>query len=71
MQSLDRDVLTINRMRKFSRKAVEYRLTYALVCHLSDDSTATSGKDEIKHITKIFKAHRSEMDADYGFISHS
>ena len=71
MRSLDREVITINRMRKFARKAREYKLTYALIFHLADDETATSGKDEIEHITKIFKAHRSAMDADYGFISSS
>ena len=55
-------------MRKFARKAREYKLTYALIFHLSDGADATAGKDDIEHITKAFKAHRSAMDADYAFI---
>ena len=67
-QSLDRDIITINRIRKFARKTREYKLTYALLVYLADGEKATAGKDDIEHITKLFKAHRSAMDADYGFI---
>ena len=69
MKSLDREVLTLNRMRKFARKAREYKLTYALLFHMADGKDASAGKDDIKHIKKLFKVHRSAMDADYSFIA--
>ena len=72
LRSLGADVLTLDRVRKFARKAREYKLTYALLFHLADGEELNStGKDEIEHITKLFKAHRSAMDADYGFIASS
>ena len=70
MKSLDRQVITTNRIRKSARKAREYKLTYALIFYLGEDNEiASKGKDEIEHITKLFKAHRSAMDSDYGFIA--
>ena len=70
-KSLDKSVLTLNRIRKFARKAREYKLTYALIIHLGKGELATAGKDQIEHITKLFKAHRSAMDADYSFINNA
>ena len=70
LKLLDRQVLTLNRIRKFVRKARECKLTYALIFYLADNNeTATTGKDEIEHITKLFKAHISAIDSDYGFIT--
>ena len=69
MKSLDRDVITTNRVRKFARKTREYKSTYALLIHIAGGKDATARKDDIEHITKLFKAHRSAMDADYGFIA--
>ena len=72
MKSLDASVLTLNRIRKFARKAREYKLTYALLFHCEESGKEErTGKDTIEHLTKLFKAHRSAMDADYGFISSS
>ena len=72
VQLLDRGVLTTDRIRKFARKAREYKLTYALILYIGDeDSTGTKGNDHIEHVTKLFKTHRSAMDSDYGFISNS
>ena len=71
MKSLARDVITVNRSQKFARKAREYKLTYAFIVDLADGKDATAGKDEIEHITRMFKVHRLAMDADYGFISRS
>ena len=69
MQSLERGVLTTDRIRKFDRKAREYKLTYALIFYMrGKDSNGIKGKDDIEHITKLFKAHQSAMGADYGFI---
>ena len=70
-KSLATDVLTINRLRKFARKTREYKLTYALLFHMQGRGNGSAGKDEIEHITKHFKAHRSAMDADYSFILNS
>ena len=71
IKSLDASVLTLNRIRKFARKAREYKLTYALLFHYEESGKERTGKDTIEHVTKLFKAHRSAMDADYGFISSS
>ena len=69
IQSLGIDVLTLNRVRKFARKAIEYKLTYALLFHLADgEELSSTGKDEIEHITRLFKAHRSALESDYNFI---
>ena len=72
VQSLSSDALTVDRVRKFSRKAREYKLTYALLFHLADgEELGSTDKDKIEHITILFKAHCSAMDADYGFISNA
>ena len=59
------------KIRKFVRKAQEYKLTYALIFHLADDKDGSVGKDDVEHITKAFKAPRSAMDADYAFIANA
>ena len=71
LKSIDRSVVTIDRIRKFARKAREYKLTYSLLIHEADGKDATAMKDEIEHITKLFKVHRSAMDSDYQFIAKS
>ena len=70
LKSLDREVLDINRIRKFARKAREYKLTYSLMFDMADGGKEAAKKSDIEHITKVFKAHRSAMDADYGFIAN-
>ena len=70
-KSLAREVITTNRVRKFSRKAREYKLTYSLLASLGNDNRATALKSDIKHITKVFKAHRSAIDSNHGFIVNS
>jgi hypothetical protein len=70
-KALSTDILTINRMRKFARKARDYKLTYAFLIDQAGGKDASAAKDEIEHITKMFKAHRSAMDADYSFIVNS
>ena len=69
IKSLDREVITLGRVRKFARKAREYKLTYGLLFHLSEGSKGSAAKDTIEHLTKAFKAHRSALDADYAFIA--
>ena len=71
LKSLDRSVLTTNRIRKFVRKAREYKLTYALIFHLANDKDSSGGKDNNEHITKAFKAHRLARDTDYAFIANA
>ena len=46
IKSLDREVITLGRVRKFARKAREYKLTYGLLFHLSEGSKGSGVKDE-------------------------
>ena len=71
LKSLDSSVIIIARVRKFARKARGYKLTYSLLVHEADGEDATITEDDIEHITKLFKVHRSAIDADYQFISRS
>ena len=68
-QSLGRDIIIVNIVRKFARKTREYKLTYVLINQMVEGKDRSNNKDEIEHLTKMFKAHRSAMDADYGFIA--
>ena len=63
--------VTLNRSRKYARKAREYKLTYSFLAHLSNKDDVSAAKKEIEHITRVFKAHRSAIDADKGFIVNS
>ncbi len=71
------DVLTINRTRKFARKARDYKLTYLFLIRMTDSALAMTGEDgrvamqAIKHIVKAFKVHRCALDSDYAFIANS
>jgi hypothetical protein len=67
--ALSRDILTINRIRKFARKTRDYKLTYSYLVALADGEDASAAKGRIEHLTKLFKQHRSALDADYGFIA--
>ena len=71
LNSLNQQVLTVNRIRKYARKAREYKLTYSLIFDINDGETGSTSKDDIEHITKEFKAHRSAMDSDFKFITES
>ena len=72
-KALDREVLTINRIRKYARKARDYQLTYFIMSEQEKaDAGATSGgKFRIEHITKLVKTHRSALAADYSFVAAS
>jgi hypothetical protein len=71
------DVLTINRTRKFARKARDYKLTYLFLIRMTDSALAMTGEDgrvamqAIEHIVKAFKVHRCALDSDYAFIANS
>ena len=59
-KALDRNVLTENTIFKFARKAQEYKSTYFLLLKMTSKSEAKQIKvymNDIKHITKVFKAH--------------
>ena len=47
LNSLDHKVITVNRIRKISRKAREYKLTYALIVNLENGEDAAAGKEDI------------------------
>ena len=57
LKSLDQEVLDINWIRKFARKAREYKLTYLLMFDLSDECKEAAKKIDIEHIMKVFKVH--------------
>ena len=71
--SMSREVLTINQIRKFARKAQYYKLTYSYLVALADGEDASAAKVDrtIEHLTKLFKQHRSALGADYKFIADS
>ena len=60
-----------HRLRKFARKAWDSKLTYAFLIHMAGGNDASAAKDEIEQLMKMFKAHRSAMDADYSFIANA
>ena len=65
-------MLNLNRERKFATKTRECNLTYALLYHIVDgEDLGSIGKDEIKHITRLFKENRLALDLDYNFIVSS
>ena len=61
-------MITTNRICKFARKTQEYKLTYSLVFQMLDGEDVSAGKDDVEHITKLFKVHCSTMDTDHTFI---
>ena len=69
--SLDRSVITIDRVRKFARKLCGYKLAYSLLVYEAAEEDTTTTTDEIEHILKHFNVHISVMDADYQFISRA
>jgi hypothetical protein len=71
LKALSRSLLTVERMRKFARKAREYKLTYSFLAERiaqQDQDGNRQSKESIDHITKTFKQHRSALDADFSFI---
>jgi hypothetical protein len=68
-EALSLEVLTINRIHKFARKAQDYKLTYSYLVALADGEDTSAAKDCIEHLTKLFKQHRSALNADYKFIA--
>ena len=67
--ALSREVLTINRIRKFARKARDCKLACSYLVALADGEDASAAKGCIEHLTKLFKQHRSAIDADHKFIA--
>jgi hypothetical protein len=70
-KALSRELITVNRIRKFARKARDYKLTYAYLSAMAKSDDASAAKERIEHITKLFKQHRSALDADYAFIANA
>jgi ribosomal protein L17 len=70
-KALSRELITVNRIRKFARKARNYKLTYAYLSAMAKSDNASAAKERIEHITKLFKQHRSALDADYAFIANA
>jgi hypothetical protein len=72
--ALTTEVLTQQRIRKFARKAREYKLTYSFLAAHQEEQEVGDGdmsKALLDHITKQFKQHRSALDSDYAFIRNA
>jgi len=54
---------------RFRRDFNDAIAKHSLLCILHGKE-ASAGKDDIEHITKLFKAHRSAMDSDFSFIAN-
>ena len=73
---LSRQVLTTERIRKFSKRAREYICTYRALHQVSSSDTHLDTMDDtnaatpvnIKKLVKDFKTHRCTLDFDKGFI---
>ena len=59
-----REVLTINQIRKFARKARDYKLTYSYLVALTDGKDASAAKGRIEHLTKLCKQLRMVFNAN-------
>jgi hypothetical protein len=70
-KALTREILTTSRIRKYARKARDYKLTYLFLLETTSEDDGTAGKFRIEHIKKMVKTHRSAIGADYSFIANS
>ena len=61
------DVLTLGRVRKFQRKANDYKRAYLALSNSPEDATELEHKD-IEAMKKKCKTHRCTLDQDYAFI---
>jgi len=74
---LERDILTTERIRKFSRRARQYICAYYKIAH-QDEATASEQEAQtathldaspikVEKMVKLFKTHRCAMDFDTNF----
>ena len=70
-KALSTNTLTLKRMRKFARKARECKLTCRCFIEKADGSVERMKKGCIEGITKVFKQHRSALDAGHSFVVKS
>ena len=67
--------MTKSRVLKFAGKAHQHKLAQSSLRILFENSSDSSDdqvrKTEIEHATKVFKAHRSALDADHEVITKS
>ena len=71
---LSKEVLTKIRTNKFVRKARDYKLTYLFLLQQTQkmkESSRGYTHERIERIIKLFKQHRSALDADYSFIKNA
>ena len=61
------DVLTLGRVRKFQRKANDYKRAYLALSNSPEAATELEHKD-IEAMKKKCKTHRCTLDQDYAFI---
>jgi hypothetical protein len=70
-KALTRELLTDSQIRKYARKASDYKLTYAYILAITQAQNSLAGKFCIEQITKLVKNHRLALDSDFSFIANS
>ena len=64
-KALMRELLTTNIVRKYARKARDYKLRYhGYILDITKAQDASAGNFCIEHITKLVKNHRYALDSD-------
>jgi hypothetical protein len=78
MESVSPDVLTIQRVRRFARKAREYKLAYLRIAKEQKEESGGGGGGDgkaalalIEKYRREYKSHRSSFDTDRKFIAGS
>jgi hypothetical protein len=69
---ISRDLITVEMVRKFSKRAREYMLTYMYFeengSDSNDDGPATITGTMIEKMKKIMSSHRAALDFDHAFV---
>lgn len=69
--SMSREVITVDRMRRFSRRARRYICSYYIfhgVGANDDEGNVNVKMDDLEKMVKMMKTHRCALDFDYQFI---
>ena len=69
--ALGTNVLTMEWIAKFARKAQDYKMTYLFLMEQSEPNKTCTAHVKIEQIMKEFKHHRSALDSDHAFIKNA
>jgi hypothetical protein len=65
---LSRDAISVDRIRRFSRRARRYVCAYFVFHELNGDEKWDVKLDDIEKMVKLFKTHRCAVDFDKKFV---